>query len=504
MAQFEGGYTSAVNSSATRDYQRKEMQLAVLGHIARMAQQQRQNSLVDQELARQHQSEEDAATGLPLLARRPQGGGLPMPPGNQPMGPQAPNPGQASMPAQRGPQMSMMPQQNGGFMPPPPQMSVAPQPAQPQQPMPAAMMTADQIPPYEPMPTEAPQPLGGASPQGIAPPPQMGGAPSIEDVAAGLEKQGITGGRLWRALNQLAPRMDANFKQELQLLNAQVAQYRDQLAHSDRELARVDRRNSETQRSQDRADALDQRAYDNAQNRANQLLIAQMVAATSAAGREKKDPKSLAAYNAGLKELGKEETSLANIAQVETALKRWAELNASVETGRISGLRPAIGQPQFQELAQLENYLAANNFKPGQGQISNFERQMIKGAGPSTKNDRATNQQIVKVQLGAVENVRDKSAFKEAYLDSTGKLLGADKIWNEYIEKNPRYISGQGGEIIDNPARKNWQDYFSAAFNSTGTTAAPSGAAAGPKIGEKRVINGRSAKWDGKGWLADN
>ena len=176
------------------------------------------------------------------------------------------------------------------------------------------------------------------------------------------------------------------------------------------------------------------------------------------------------AYNAGLREVQKDETSLANVTQMENALKRWSELNANVSTGRVAGLRPAVGQPQYQELVQLQNYLAVNNFKPGQGQISNFERQLIKGAGPSVSNDAETNQRIVDIQLGAVQNARDRAEFRERYLDKHKKLLGADKEWNEYIEKNPRFTKGEDGAIIPNPKRKEWTDHFSSLLDD----AAPS------------------------------
>lgn len=192
------------------------------------------------------------------------------------------------------------------------------------------------------------------------------------------------------------------------------------------------------------------------------------------ADRPKRSPFETATYNAGLKDVAKDQASVSTVEQIETALKRWDELNKTTTTGRVSGLRPAVGQPEFQELVRLENFLAVNNFKPGQGQISNFERQLIKGAGPSTNNDEVTNSRIVKVMLGAAQNAKDKADFKELYLESMGKTLGADKEWNDYINKNPRYVSGQGGALVENQNRKVWTDYFAGKLKAKSKTPAVS------------------------------
>lgn len=190
-------------------------------------------------------------------------------------------------------------------------------------------------------------------------------------------------------------------------------------------------------------------------------------------GRE--DAFAKATYTAGLAEVKKDEQNLANVAQLETALKRWSEVSPSVMTGRVTGLIPAVGQPERQELIQLQNYLGMNNFKPGQGQISNFERSLIKGAGPNVTNDKETNDRIVQIQLGGVQNARDRAAFREAYLEVNKKLLGADKKWNDYIEKNPRYIpSPEGrGAIIANPRRTEWTEWFKKDLSPQGSVAAP-------------------------------
>jgi len=185
-------------------------------------------------------------------------------------------------------------------------------------------------------------------------------------------------------------------------------------------------------------------------------------------GRRFSPTEGNAAYTAGLREVAKDDKDIANVSQMENALKRWQELQQTVPTGRVAGERPAIAQPLYQQMIQLESFLAVNNFKPGQGQISNFERQLIKGAGPTVRNDPEANMDITNVMLGGVQNARDRASFREWFLEKNRKLLGADKQWNEYIEKNPRFSKSADGRIVENTKRQDWMTYFSARATTDG------------------------------------
>ena len=185
-----------------------------------------------------------------------------------------------------------------------------------------------------------------------------------------------------------------------------------------------------------------------------------------------------AAYNAGLKDIAKDDAQVQQASALEDALKQWGELQPRVQTGRIMGMLPAIGNADRQRLQQLENYLAMNNFKPGQGSMSNMERSLIKGAGPSVMNDAETNMDIVKVGLGAAQTLKDKANFKEAWLQAKGSLLGSDSAWQKYLDQNPRYVRDeQSGRIVDNPNRMDWQTAFAGGGG---------GQSRMPAVGEKR------------------
>lgn len=178
-------------------------------------------------------------------------------------------------------------------------------------------------------------------------------------------------------------------------------------------------------------------------------------AATGQVARKQQE----ATYNAGLKDIAEGDKSTAAVNDLEYNLKRFGELNNNVTTGRIMGHLPAIMSPDRQELERIQNYLSMNNFKPGQGSMSNFERSLIQGAGPNVTNDKEANDNIIKVMLGGVQNLKDKQFFKEAYLQAKGTTLGADQAWQQYLDNNPRYVQGQGG-LMENPKRVDWQTYF--------------------------------------------
>lgn len=188
-------------------------------------------------------------------------------------------------------------------------------------------------------------------------------------------------------------------------------------------------------------------------------------------------PEQKITYNAGVKEIGKEEATITSASQVANALKRFQDLNAEVTTGRVSGMRPAVLQPKLQELVQLQNWLQVNNFKPGQGQISNFERSLMKGAGPQVTNDPESNQSIIAIQLGALETAKERVAYKEDFLERNKKLLGADEKWNKYVEDNPRFVKDKSGKIVPNEKRKSWREYFNA-----GASAQPAPAGGSQRI----------------------
>jgi len=196
-----------------------------------------------------------------------------------------------------------------------------------------------------------------------------------------------------------------------------------------------------------------------------QATIGQKLAATEKitqgmAAAPKESPRELAAYKFGLKQLERDEKEIEQAAAIENAAKRWQQLNQNVETGRFMGMMPAIGSPERQELQQIQNFMTLNNFKPGQGAISNVEREYMKGAGPSLMNDRQTNDNITQIMIGAAQNARDRAIFRQTWLENNRNLSGADAAWQKYVDSNPRFMPQKNGTIVENQRRVPPEEFF--------------------------------------------
>jgi len=114
-----------------------------------------------------------------------------------------------------------------GIPQPPGAAPGGPPQAAPAGPQPYQTVPSPDAQPPAPSPQAAggiPPPPSGAPPQGAAP----GGGFTMENVVQRLTDQGLAGADLWRALNKLAPMMDANFKQQVQALNQQIAVLKEQ------------------------------------------------------------------------------------------------------------------------------------------------------------------------------------------------------------------------------------------------------------------------------------
>lgn len=233
------------------------------------------------------------------------------------------------------------------------------------------------------------------------------------------------------------------------------------------------------------------------QNAATQRM---MVEARIADMRNKQSVSPFAAtptYKSGVRVLEQQTKRLPELDQIENDIKRWQELNQKVDTGPVSGRLPTqYFNAEFQELKALENKLAMNNFKAGQGQMSNFERNLIVGGGPNTKNYREANQNITQIMMGATQNAREKLDFQQAWLDAKGTIAGADAAWQKYLDDNPRFVLGKDKTLVPNPQRADWGTYFAqtaAAPQQPEAPAQPAQPAAGRTV-TRRLRNKRTGQ----------
>jgi hypothetical protein len=222
------------------DAQRLQMEQQRQQMAAQAWQQQQARAQYEQQM----RARQALGNALPQLLASP-------PPQQQQPAPQAPNPGQQSVPMappqqlpQAGPQTLMPP------LPPgmPPGMPKGP----------AAGTGAPGVPPYRPMPTTPTPQAASSTPAALSAPPapQQQPAPqsgpiSWPDAIALLQKQGLSGADLFEGLQQLQPILDTQAKQQLAVSQAQ---FKNEL-----QMAQL----------QERYDALKQRAEDSALNRAD-------------------------------------------------------------------------------------------------------------------------------------------------------------------------------------------------------------------------------------------
>lgn len=217
MSNYEGGYTSAVNSQSARESQDAQRQ-ALMQQIAQAAQ-------AFQQQQEQQKRKAAAQAMLPQLMASMGGGGggapqLPPPPQG---GPQPPAPGAPSMP--------MMPPGGMGALPPPPGVGFAsPPPGAGAAPPGKAPPSSNMGPPggagapAGPVPWKSlPQPpeAAPAGPGGLPMPPGEGAvlpktAVSVTDLAKSLAKQGIKGQDAFDLIEAWKPYMDSENKAELE------------------------------------------------------------------------------------------------------------------------------------------------------------------------------------------------------------------------------------------------------------------------------------------------
>lgn len=187
--------------------------------------------------------------------------------------------------------------------------------------------------------------------------------------------------------------------------------------------------------------------------------------------------------NSGQKELEKDAEVMQSAQSIAEDARRFMDLNSRTTTGPIvgkgivGGTRSIIPGSEdaknLQEMEKIEGRLSMNNFKPGQGQISNMERGLIKSSGPNRGYEADVNSDIARVMIGGVQNLQDRNAFKQDFLAKNQTLNGAEAQWNEYVNANPRYIADQTkeGRLAPNDQRMEWQDWM--ALRNEGIKALP-------------------------------
>jgi hypothetical protein len=140
------------------------------------------------------------------------------------------------------------------------------------------------------------------------------------------------------------------------------------------------------------------------------------------------------------------------------------------QTGGVYGL-PIIGgfmqdirtsqDPDASTFRTVAAAMQRNAYVPGEGQISNFERQLFAQANIDLGRPMQTNFDLIEANRIASSRAIERAEFFDRYFTVNRTLSGADALWDQYLENNPILMLNEQGEIVKNPNRANsYVEYF--------------------------------------------
>jgi hypothetical protein len=140
-------------------------------------------------------------------------------------------------------------------------------------------------------------------------------------------------------------------------------------------------------------------------------------------------------------------------------------------TGGVFGL-PFIGE-FFQQIttskdpdASIFRSEAANyqrgSYVPGEGQISNFERELFKQAAIDLGRPTITNVELIKATRESAKRQMQRMQFFEDYFTQNRTLAGAERLWRLYSDNNRFADLDAAGNIVYNPGAPNYRTWFKA------------------------------------------
>lgn len=198
----------------------------------------------------------------------------------------------------------------------------------------------------------------------------------------------------------------------------------------------------------------------------------QRQAATGFYGGPSSAPDAIAArqeYANGVKSLADDSASYKRAVPMRAQLERFSALNRQVRTGglyaipKVAALVAAMtGNSKLQEMDATAGLMQVTDVPKGQGQVSNFERELFAKGHPSVGQLGTTNGNIVAAKRALFNAEGDRLAFREAYLRNNQTLNGADQAWDRYVAANPYSYTDAKGRIgvLGQGQRTAWEDYF--------------------------------------------
>lgn len=214
-------------------------------------------------------------------------------------------------------------------------------------------------------------------------------------------------------------------------------------------------------------------------------------------------------YGTDTKTLAQDRAAYARYGSLPQQLGEFRSLNQRQATGgwiqQIPGIRNAYANMDadggLAQINALGSNLQTRGVPQGQGQVSNFERELFASGVPGQQYQGPVNDAIISRMLGVYSAEGDRLAFMEAYRARNGSLDGGNEAWSRYVTENP-YSVVQGGRTVPNTNRQDWRAYFGVA----GTPRpAPRPAAALPPAARAQLRNGQITTFgNGQRWTLRN
>ena len=99
-------------------------------------------------------------------------------------------------------------------------------------------------------------------------------------------------------------------------------------------------------------------------------------------------------------------------------------------------------------------------YVPGEGQISNFERELFRQASFDLGRPVLTNLAILQGTREAAKRQMQRMQFLEDYYAQNDTIVGAERLWQIYSENN-RFLSiDPYGKVTFNPGTTHWKTWF--------------------------------------------
>lgn len=100
------------------------------------------------------------------------------------------------------------------------------------------------------------------------------------------------------------------------------------------------------------------------------------------------------------------------------------------------------------------------SYVPGEGQISNFERELFKQQAIDLGRPVATNLDLIRATQASARRQMERMKFFEDYFQVNRTIAGAEQLWRAYSEANRFITVDAAGNVRYNPNTPSYQTWF--------------------------------------------